>query len=140
MLSEKLCKDHLRLFVRACVRQSLSKAETLRCLAPLLRDFEQSRDLTISDGEVRRMIDEAIELQDASSRPVMEVIGRFCTGPTAEERERMRQNEETAARKEGRGTPLSPIDLTRATTQPRWFDEAPAKGSGRRRKRANASV
>ena len=134
MNSEKLYKDHLRLFVRAYVRQHISAAQTIRCLAPLLRDFEQSRDLVVSENEMRRMYENAVAEADADANrgAVCVNVGHPWTSP--EEIERKKEAAEAAAVQAGRGTLRSPIDLTRRHHEKKWYEAGDEKKSVRRRK------
>lgn len=127
---ELLYKDHLRLFVHACVRQDLSPADTIRHLAPFLKDIEETRDIKIAPAEVRRMHQDACQATNETF--TCEVV-TFPTPP-----EILRDNaerREAELRRRGVGTPDQPIDLTRSHERSWYEDERPLPPTRRRRAR-----
>lgn len=138
----KYTKQDIHNWVRVLVvEEELSAPEVIKYAKPMIRQFERDRDLKISADEMRRMYQDAVESRDARANrgTTFEIIGRFCQGPSPEERRRMEEAEEAAAVKAGIGTPLHPHTFSTASER-NWYDEAPAKEKGRRRKRSNATA
>jgi hypothetical protein len=145
MIYGKYLKDDARRMMEVCFRQGRSGAETRRCVAPIIQAVEESCGIEITESELRRMWEDAIERGEREQRQRREPVCRVADPGGLRAREREARVAAEIAREKANPSRVSvffPVDLTREPPrQRRWYeaDDAAPKGKAGGNRRSHTS-